>query len=363
MKSVKVHLVLTDDWELRGDGSGKAEVLQFEKIRELCRIYEQFGAKGTFFVEVMQQLAHIRYGSNYLELKLIANQWEQILQEVYGRGHDVQLHIHPQWLNPSYKDGKWILTSQRSILKYDYEIVKKLVAECKKYLEKVIKGVDKEYRCIAFRSGKWCIAPSPYVLRALWENGIRIDCSVIGGYFIEDEDLTVDFRDCDESFLPYYPCEFDARRVSKKTEPIVESPTFSFKISLTEKAIAKTLEKLNNFRMNTGGHSGYTVRRSKRLNVSSRTRKLFTPKWYSSDLSGLSFFLMKAMLRGIRKKAIGSGWHAVPVVLANHSKFIDSFRDIEAWCRHINMQKDVEVITLRQVNENFHEGVYTPVFR
>ena len=46
----EIHMVLTDDWELRGDGSGNVSAIQFETLRELRRIYEESGINASFNV-------------------------------------------------------------------------------------------------------------------------------------------------------------------------------------------------------------------------------------------------------------------------------------------------------------------------
>ena len=43
-----IYLALTHDWELRGDGSGDIEEIQFAPMRRLLEVYEKFGARTTF---------------------------------------------------------------------------------------------------------------------------------------------------------------------------------------------------------------------------------------------------------------------------------------------------------------------------
>jgi hypothetical protein len=43
-----IYLALTHDWELRGDGSGDIEEVQFAPMRRLLEVYEKFGARTTF---------------------------------------------------------------------------------------------------------------------------------------------------------------------------------------------------------------------------------------------------------------------------------------------------------------------------
>jgi hypothetical protein len=66
-----IYLSLTHDWELRGDGSGDIEEIQFAPLRRLLKIYEKFGARTTFhagrlgashFQEASKSLANLFSG-------------------------------------------------------------------------------------------------------------------------------------------------------------------------------------------------------------------------------------------------------------------------------------------------------------
>ena len=71
-----VKLVLSDDWELRGDGSGDMRAIQFATIRRLCDVYEAHGLRGSFNVEVFQQLVHLRLRDSHPELGALSEEWE-----------------------------------------------------------------------------------------------------------------------------------------------------------------------------------------------------------------------------------------------------------------------------------------------
>jgi hypothetical protein len=90
-----VQLVLTDDWELRGNGSGNMRRIQFDSMRALLDIYERHGLKASFNAEVMQQLYHLKFGADNPTLLGLAREWEACVGEAVARGHDVQLHVHP----------------------------------------------------------------------------------------------------------------------------------------------------------------------------------------------------------------------------------------------------------------------------
>ncbi len=43
-----IYLLFTDDWELRGDGSGDIERIQFEPMRQLPDMFEKRGMPFPF---------------------------------------------------------------------------------------------------------------------------------------------------------------------------------------------------------------------------------------------------------------------------------------------------------------------------
>ncbi len=158
----------------------------------------------------------------------MADEWDDHVRETFRQGHDIQLHVHPQWQDAEYKDGKWKLTADWSILNYDPETAYRMLLSGKEYLEQLLQPLDPNYRCVSFRAGSWCIAPSPHVLNLLVKLGIGFDMSIVGGLHYETKNITLDYTNCEEDFLPYYPTMTDARKVSDKVEPIICVPTNHF---------------------------------------------------------------------------------------------------------------------------------------
>ena len=107
----------------------------------------------------MQQITFRRFENEQSELRVLADEWENVVRETFRQGHDIQLHIHPQWQNAQYQHGRWNLTSDWSILNYSRETALQMLQGGKEYLENLLKDIDPNYRCVSFRSGAWCIAP------------------------------------------------------------------------------------------------------------------------------------------------------------------------------------------------------------
>lgn len=130
-----ISIVLVDDWELRGDGSGNMDKIQFATLSRLLAIYESFGLRASINAEIMQQIYHLRYGEKHQHLAKLAARWEETVTDAYRRGHDVQLHVHSQWHGAYFENGKWVLPGNWSILTYSRNDMVRMIHDCRIYLE------------------------------------------------------------------------------------------------------------------------------------------------------------------------------------------------------------------------------------
>src|SRR5262245_44900568 len=130
MMTPTIYLALTHDWELRGDGSGDIEEIQFAPLRRLLAIYQKFSARTTFLPDVMQQV-RFRNLQHHEHLKHDADRWDEHTHEAYAAGHDIQLHLHSQWSDARYENGRWQLDGAWSLLKYDRNRAAQMIAESK----------------------------------------------------------------------------------------------------------------------------------------------------------------------------------------------------------------------------------------
>lgn len=367
-----IHLVLTDDWELRGDGSGDMRSIQFQSVDKLIRIFDAYGVKGSFNAEVMQQISHRKHVRQHPELRQRAEEWDETVEQIYRKGHDVQLHVHPQWLDGRWDGTRWHLGSEWSILRHSREEAEEMIRECKGYLERLLSSVDPSYRCVTFRSGSWCAAPSEFLFPILAAAGIQVDVSIVKGLCYQGV-VDLDYRNVEEDFLPYYPDLVDARRIASSPQPIICCPTNSFTFTYMDKQmlhLAKMLrlvgrediERPNSALLRTAGGASYDKwtgpKTTQRPGVLQRLRKRVESDLLVSDLSGLNMVLFRKMMAVIRCRAKRRGCQVVPVVLENHSKDICDFSIIEKFIAYIARCPDIEVITLKQLAGNLRDGVY-----
>ena len=181
-------LILTLDYELYGNGSGNIYTHIIEPTERILTLAGEYKAKITFFVEVVE---FWRIEQEWLKGNTMGysnNPIDDIrkqLQEARMQGHDIQLHIHPQWVDAEYRNGAWSVNlADWRLGGYDKQgeySLENLLVKGKATLEEWIKPVDTGYECIALRAGGYNIQPSGELVKAMQTAGLKIDSSIYPG--------------------------------------------------------------------------------------------------------------------------------------------------------------------------------------
>lgn len=357
-----IYLALTHDWELRGDGSGDIEKIQFAPLRQLLEIYARFGARITILPDLMQQIRFRRLEAQHPELKLPADLWDEQVREASRQGHDVQLHLHPHWLNGRHENGGWQLGDEWSILKYDRDTAHAMIASGKQYLDNLLQPIDPAYRCVAFRAGALAAAPSQHLFESLVSLGMKLDVSIAGGVVVDNQNLQLDYRNCEETFLPYYPRLEDARRISSQREDIACVPLNHFYGSRRE--VTRQNLQLARQRINqpTRGSAPIESKSDGPSRLGLAFEKVVKPalkrKHFVSDTGRLNYPLMREMLASIRRRARDSGLANLPVVLTNHPKDLRDLPAIERFVGEVAQAGDIQFITLTEIVAKIQSGEF-----
>lgn len=175
-----LKLCITFDYELfLGTNTLPEEEVLFRPAKALAEMLAQEGVPATFFADTCSVTQHARFGQT-----AYCDGFTAQLRELYAMGHDVQLHIHPNWLNSRFQDGAWEISAEGYKI-HDFGFdpstensAPTILRGGKTYLEETLRPVDPAYRCIAYRAGGFCIRPEQELLRVLLSLGIRIDSSV-----------------------------------------------------------------------------------------------------------------------------------------------------------------------------------------
>jgi hypothetical protein len=174
-----LKVIFTLDYELHGNGEGSPYELMVEPTERMLDLFERHGAKLTIMADVAEILKFQEYlenhGKDLFHFAAIKDQ----LRDAIRLGHDVQLHIHSSYCNAKFSEGRWIQDwDEYNLAGLDRERLSSIVNRGKKFLEDLLKPVNSDYSCIAFRAANWSVSPAANVVAALTENSIPIDTSV-----------------------------------------------------------------------------------------------------------------------------------------------------------------------------------------
>lgn len=180
------QIILTNDYEIDGRGNGCGYKTLIDPTNVMVQLLEEYDAKMTFFVDVVEiwKFKELEAKQKYTDYSLGSDIEKQLIQ-LYRKGHDIQLHLHPQWLDAINIDAnKWSVNEQHWGLNNlpngygnygDIYSILGLISKGKKYLEELLNSENQNYRCIAYRSGGYAAYPEEEIIRALIEVGIKID--------------------------------------------------------------------------------------------------------------------------------------------------------------------------------------------
>jgi len=187
---VSPQILLSLDYELFfGQQTGTVEHCLIRPTQELAEVAHRYGAHLSLFVDALylQRLSEEAYHFPQLQRDLDAIQ--QQLVYLKEKGHDIQLHLHPHWLDSSFNGEQWQLDTNRYKL-HDFSVTQAtaIVGSAKKILTDLIGDT-----VFAFRAGGWCLQPFTHIASALLAHAIWLDSTVFAGGVSNDKDRCFNF--------------------------------------------------------------------------------------------------------------------------------------------------------------------------
>jgi hypothetical protein len=200
------EIILTFDYELfLGEKTGTVKECMIEPTAKLVSFLKKNNSKMTVFWDILHYYRLLHYEKNFPELKDDRLLIEKQILDLAKSGHDIQLHLHPHWLDAQYENGRWIFQYDRFRLnkltnedkKDDINTIIGCISISKNLMENLIRSVNPDYKITAFRAGGYLIEPFSEISDALIANEIKIDSSVCSGLYYKYGIYSYDFR--------YYP--------------------------------------------------------------------------------------------------------------------------------------------------------------
>jgi hypothetical protein len=156
---------------------------------------EALGVGVTFFADVCSVWAHRKFGLNDY-----ADKFEAQMRDALKRGHDVQLHLHPHWLNSVWQEDHWQVATDRMYLaEFGFsdsdEAAPAIIKRGVDYLHDLLRTVTPDYRCTAFRAAGLALQPKEQeLISALMDHGITIDSSIAKDLVLRLDTVEIDYR-------------------------------------------------------------------------------------------------------------------------------------------------------------------------
>lgn len=323
----RLDLVFTLDYEIHGNGQGDFYSWAYFPTSHMLDIFDLHGAKLTIMAEMGHYWAMKRYSQFFSsDIQLFESQ----LQDAVKRGHDVQLHLHPQWIDALFHESKWHLDFSRTSIERlcnNYDEALYYLKKGREDLENLLIPIDPNYRCICFRAGYLQMQPSWNIIRALNDAGFVSDTSVQKGTVADDKLRRLDYSDAYSNSKPWKASSQD---ICKRDDSglIVEFPILTERLILNKlgkricrifrgRRIRETDKMIPAFLSNvmSGKPAGLKVQ------YGNITKQIAAKSWDYIDFCRKdSRFLIKSIKRVISESKKGNAADYVPLVLIGHSK-------------------------------------------
>jgi SAM-dependent methyltransferase len=195
----------------------------FDPTEALLDACDAEGARLTIFAELGEH-AYLREHEPQVAARMEA-QWRDAAQ----RGHDVQMHLHPNWLpelGARFEDGRYTWNELLTRAE-DHPDLVGLIGRLRRTLEEVIRPVDPSYEAVAFRAGGYEAQPFRRLAEALRANDVWCDSSVYhGGH---QPGVYHDYRWPFDTRQPWFASAVDPQLQAPPSEQgIVELPVATF---------------------------------------------------------------------------------------------------------------------------------------
>lgn len=187
-----MNIVLSLDYEIWFGRNGalphRTLVEPTDALRALAR---RHGVRLVFFVDALWLLRLRDDARRHPVLMAEHYRVARQLDALAAEGHELQLHLHPHWLDSHWDGDDWALDLRRYRL-HDFadDEIAGMVTEGANVLRAHAGSVPVS----AFRAGGWCLQPFARLRDPLRAAGIRIDSTVYAGGVEEGEGRRYDFR-------------------------------------------------------------------------------------------------------------------------------------------------------------------------
>lgn len=321
----RLLFLLTFDYEVPLGGASNFDQALFTPADNLLALANRIDVPIVLFADICSAIRFNEWDPDY------SWKFTEQLRGAVRTGHDVQLHIHPHWMNSSYENGKFIPSANFGLSSFKNKTgdlsIESIIDTAYNALTKVCQSASGQYQCCAFRAGGYDMAPeSTRILRKLYELGIRFDSSVVPGLFHDYGFSRVDYRKIPD--LPYWtiPSNGPLSTVGKSDFfilPIATRPTRLIDIARRRLGKIRHAGEYRARRYSSSGW-GYALGRT-RTTTADAIRSVFSPMALSLDREYADVKYHKQIIE-YQIRRFGNQVDDLVITMIGHPKSIGPFQ-------------------------------------
>ena len=295
MKKKKV--ILSYDYELFfGEKSGTVKKSLVDPTDKILDAMETVGLCGNFFIDVLM-IKFLQQNTDQRskeDLTLIEDQ----LRDIVRRGHRIELHLHPHWVDAKYNgDGTWDFSNFRHYMLSTFpkdEIIQMFI-DGVGYLNSIGSEVKPGYRVCAFRAGGWSIQPFEKLKEAFQTAGIFVDSSTAYGLFGKNQYSWFDFRNIPNKWRYHFE---DDVCIEDRDGRFIEIKISSRRISLFFRIITKIIRQNSNvfLRLTDGTHKRNDLHVAAPSGLKAKISDILNTRRMYSFSNNYKYFLLISIL-------------------------------------------------------------------
>lgn len=338
-----IECIFTIDYEIYGNGQGSLRELVYEPAQKLMTVFDDWNVRFVNFVEVVELQKIEAAGTDGASADV-----RRQIREMFERGFEIALHLHPQWCRASFQDGTWFLDySEYNLCALPRCRIVEIVEGAVAYLQNVV-GVD-GYSPVSFRAGNWLLQPSGCAAAVLAENGIRIDSSVFKGGLQHGHGL--DYRPAMRN--GYYWTFADDANLPDPRGQLLEIPIHTEMVPLWRMITRKRLGLQQ--KSHAAMQRASTRKKSQRLNrIRDHLRFRYPLKF---DFCRMTLDELTKTVDGVIRSDQESPASFKPLVAIGHTKDLDDFETVKAFLAYLS-DKGIKVSTFQEIDYRCRQPAY-----
>lgn len=328
-----IECIFTIDYEIYGNGQGSLRELVYEPAAKLMTIFRKWNVRFVPFVEVAE-LEMIDSVGTDPAISLVKQQ----IRDFYRDGFELGLHLHPQWYNGRYENGRWLLDyNEYNLCTLPRERIAQIVDRSITYFRDLL-GIE-EFTPFSFRAGNWLFQPTRTTASVLAERGIKVDSSVFKGGLQREHKM--DYRRALRN--GFYWTFSDQVDVPDPRGVIFELPIY------TEMVPSWKMFSTKRIRLQLKSSSS----------VKSNKKKIdyvldFLRPWYplKLDFCRMTIDELTFMIEKVIREDRTNSTSYKPLVAIGHSKDLIDFKTIESFLFYLQ-KKEIKVSTFERTYQKY----------